>query len=114
MAPFGLELGQNESYGPQNFFKPLPALREPVFGPKTKKTQNISTNYRSTAPAAAMLVNLCMCTCFLQFAHICCFPSYPTKPLRTFLEPRTGKLAELSRAHGPSLWAMARRRGLWA
>ena len=37
MAPFGLKLGQNESYGLQEPFKTLPALREPVFGPKSKK-----------------------------------------------------------------------------
>ena len=48
------ETRQNESYGLQGPFKPLPALREHVFGRKLKTSQNISTNSRSTAPAAAM------------------------------------------------------------
>ena len=38
VALFGLKLGQNESYGLQEPFKTLPALREPVFGPKYEKT----------------------------------------------------------------------------
>ena len=37
MAPFELKLGQNESYGLQEPFKTLPALREPIFGPKSQK-----------------------------------------------------------------------------
>ena len=35
MAPFELKLGQNESYGLQEPFKTLPALREPISGPKS-------------------------------------------------------------------------------
>ncbi len=39
MAPFELRLGQNESYVLQEPFKPLPALHEPISGPKyTKKS----------------------------------------------------------------------------
>ena len=34
VAPFELKLSQNESYGLQEPFKPLPALREPISGPK--------------------------------------------------------------------------------
>ncbi len=41
-----------------NLFKPLAALCEPVFGPKSKKNPNISPNYRSTAPAAAIMLYL--------------------------------------------------------
>ncbi len=37
VAPFEPKLGQNESYGLQEPFKTLPALRESIFGPKSKK-----------------------------------------------------------------------------
>ncbi len=40
----------------RNLLKPLPALREPISGPKFQKNLNISPNSRSTAPAAAMLI----------------------------------------------------------
>ena len=47
----------------RHLFKPLPALLEPAFGPKSQKklknSQNILTNSRSTTPAADINPNIC-------------------------------------------------------